>query len=42
MSVNKYEHITMKDQCCSNELFGIGIDENSKDFFPLELFNLQR
>ena len=30
-SVNKYKHITMKAQCCTNELFTISrVEENNK------------
>ena len=41
-SVEEYEPITSKTQCCANELFTIGKEENNDDCFPLNILNLQR
>ena len=40
-SVDKYEHITMKSQCCTNKLFIIVRDEKW-GVFPRDLLNVQR
>ena len=40
--VDKYVTSTVKSQCCTNELFTLGRDENNEDYFLLHLLNLQR
>ena len=33
-SINKYDPITMKDQCCKNKLFTISRSEKKRRLFP--------
>ena len=40
-SINKYDPITMKYQCCANELFTISRSEKKEYCFPLNLLNVQ-
>ena len=40
-SVKNYEPITMKAQCCANDLFSNGGIENNNDSFPLYILNVQ-
>ena len=40
--VEKYKPSTSKDYCGANKLFKIDREENNKEFFLLNLLNLQR
>ena len=41
-SVDKYEPITRKAQCCANESFTISTAENNEYLFALNILNVQR
>ena len=41
-SVDNYNPITSKSQCCEDKLFATGRVENNKDFPLLYLLNVQR
>ena len=41
-SIHKYKLITMKYQCCANELFAISRVENNKYCLPINILNVKR
>ena len=41
-SFNKYKSITNKAQCCANELFRFGREENNKYCLPINILYMQR
>ena len=40
-SLDYYQPSMVKAQCCANELFTIGREENNEDCLPLKLLNVQ-